>query len=301
MKFYKSILIILTAGVLSFGTSGLLQAQQNNSAQWMQQARDAGLEQSVLDEFQGHVSDKTISEDQLASIIGSAISMSEQDLPADIILNKALEGFSKGVPGERVVSVVGQLEQSVTKAAAIVDPWMKKPEVRQMINRSGSAMPKEQFRNELTKATSKSFMQNMSSESLTNVLDQVGSSSVLSKSGPAEVIAAMGILPDLPSSGSNSRRAGEFVVRALKGGFNANELQKLPSAMKVAQQRSQLPAASVIEGVAGQMRGNIPAKQILQNLFNGKVGGGPPGDIPKGIDKNKGRGAGNSNGNTNGN
>ena len=301
MKLYKYILTTLIAGVLSFGTSGVLQAQQNNAAQWMQQARDAGIEQSVLDEFQGHVNDKSITEDQLASIIRSAIAMSKQDLPADILINKALEGFSKGVPGERVVSVIGQLEQSVGKAAAIVDPWMKKPEVQQMMNRSGSAMPKERFRNELTKATSKSFMQNMSSESLGKVFDQVGSSSVLSKSGPAEVIAAMGILPDLPSSGSNPGRAGEFVVRALKGGFNANELQKLPSAMKVAQQRSQLPAASVIEGVAGQMQGNIPAKQILQNLFNGKVGGGPPGDIPKGIDKNKGRGTGNSNGNTNGN
>jgi len=301
MKFYKNRLITFIAGVLIFGTSGVLQAQQNNKAQWMQQARNAGLEQSVLNEFQGHLNDKTISEDQLASIIRSATSMSEQDLPADIIINKALEGFSKGVPGERVVSVVGQLEQSVAKAAAIVDPWMNKPEVRQMVNRSGSAMPKERFRNELTKATSKSFMQNMSSESLSNIFDQVGSSSVLSKSGPAEVIAAVGILPDLPSSGSNPKGAGEFVVRALKGGFNANELQKLPSAMKVAQQRSQLPAASVIEGVAGQMQGNIPAKQILQNLFNGKVGGGPPGDIPKGIDKNKGRGTGNSNGNSNGN
>ncbi|MDZ7680540.1 MAG: hypothetical protein U5J63_02230 [Fodinibius sp.] len=301
MNFYKKILTTLIFGVLILGTSGVLQAQQNNTVQWMQQARDAGIEQPVLKEFQEYVNDNKITEDQLASIMRSAISVSDQDLPADIIINKALEGFSKGVPSEQVVSVVGQLEQSVAKAAAVVDPWMKKPEVQQMLNRSGAAMPEERFRNELTKATSKSFMQNIPSEALDKVFDQVGSGSVLSKSGPAEVIAAVGILPDLSSSGNNPKVAGEFIVRALKGGFNANELQKLPAAMQVAQQRSQLPAASVIEGVAGQMQGNIPAKQILQNLFNGKVGGGPPGDIPRGIDNNKGRGNSNSNGNSNGN
>jgi hypothetical protein len=50
----------------------------------------------------------------------------------------------------------------------------------------------------------------------------------------------------------------------------------------------------VIEGVSKQMSGGIPAKQILQNLFNGNVGGGPPGNVPKGLGNKQNRG--NSNG-----
>lgn len=297
MKLDKEILAILIFGLIFFGASGNLQAQQNATENWMQKAQEAGIEQSVLSEFQDHVNNNRMTEAQLTSILKLALSMTDQELPADIIIQKAFEGFSKGVPGERIVSVVGQVQQSVTKAATIVDPWLEKPEVREMMSKSAAAMPEERFRNELTKATSKSFMQNMPTDAVSDVFDQISTNSVLSKNGPSEVIAAVGILPDLPSSANNPQVAGEFVVRALKGGFKANELQKLPSAMKMAQQRSQLPAASVIEGVAGQMKGNIPAKQILQNLFNGKVGGGPPGDVPKGIENNRGRGNGNSNGN----
>lgn len=299
MKLYKEIFAILIFGTIFLGASGNIQAQQNATPNWMKKAQEAGIEQSVLSEFQEHLNNKRASEDHVASILRSALSMKEQELPADIILQKALEGFSKGVRGERIVSVIGQVQQSVVKAATIVDPWIEKPEVREMMSKSGATMPKKKFRNELTEATSKSIRQNLPLETLDHVFGELADRSVLSKTGPTEIVVAVGILPDLPSSANNPQVAGEFVVRALKGGFKANELQKLPSAMKMAQQRSQLPAASVIEGVAGQMKGNIPAKQILQNLFNGKVGGGPPGEIPKGIQNNRGRGAGNGNGNGN--
>jgi len=299
MKLYKEIFTILFFGIFFFGISSDIQAQQNATGNWMQKAREAGIEQSVLSDFQEHVDNQKVTEEQLSSILRSAVSMSDRNLPTDIIVQKALEGFSKGVSGDRIVSVVGQVQQSVAKAATIIDSWMEKPEVREMMSKSGAGMPKEKFRNELAKAASKSIRQNIPSESLDKVFSELGNMSVLSKTGPSEIVAAVGILPDISSSAKNPQAAGEFVVRALKGGFKANELQKLPTAMKMAQQRSQLPAASVIEGVAGQMKGNVPAKKILQNLFNGKVGGGPPGDIPRGIEKNKGKG--NGNGNANGN
>lgn len=293
MSNYRKIIIATCAVLLSLSWSGQLLAQDNVS-QLVQRAQEAGIEKQAIAELQQRSQQRGMSEQQLQQILNAAINMAGEDLPADIAIHKALEGLSKGVPGGRIASVVDRVHQSVGEAAKIIDPWMKRPEVRQMMKRSGQPMGDREFRNELAKATSKSVMQNISSESINEVLGQLASESVLSNAGPSDVVAAMGILPDLPTASNRPDQAGNFVVRALKGGFKADELQKLPSAMKMAQQRGQLPAASVIKGVANQMRNDIPAKQILQNLFNGKVGGGPPGDIP-GLNKGKGKkGQGNS-------
>jgi hypothetical protein len=134
------------------------------------------------------------------------------------------------------------------------------------------------------KAASKSIMQHITSETIKKVLSQIGTESVLSNTNPTDIVAAMGILPDLSAS-SNAENAGSFVVRALKGGFKAEALQKLPSAIRMAKQRSELPAASILERVSNQMREGVPARQIVQNLFEGKIGGGPPGNKPNGLNK----------------
>jgi hypothetical protein len=86
-----------------------------------------------------------------------------------------------------------------------------------------------------------------------------------------------------------------MIVRSLKAGFDASELQKLPAAIKMAQQRGQLPAANVIEGISHQLNAGVPAQQILQNLFDGNIGGGPPGGTPPGLEKRQKRGNGRGN------
>lgn len=298
MKFYKKTFTILFACILILLATAILKAQETNVSEWMQKASNAGIEQSVLSDFQNRVQGKEIDSKQVESIIKSAISMSEENLPAEVAIQKALEGFSKGIPAERVAMVIDQVHESVRQAAEIVDPWMNRPEVRERIRSKGQGLDENKFRNELAKATSRSIMQNIPAEAVSEALSEIGSKSILAKSSPSDVVAAMGILPDLPSSSDQPQASGKFIARALEGGFKADELQKLPSAIKVAQQRSELPAASVIEGVANQMRGNIPAKEILKNLFDGKVGGGPPGDIPRGLRNNNNKGQGNSNNGT---
>ncbi len=288
MKFSNKILTLFLTGILL--TAGHLYAQETDASGWIQKAEQAGIEQSVLSELQTRVQSGGINAEQLESIMTSAIAMSEENLPAEMAIQKALEGFSKGIPGGRVLSVVDKVHSSTSQAAKVVDPWMERPQVEQMAARSEGSMSPDKFRTELTKATSKSFMQNLPADAVTEILSQIGNESILSKAGPSDIVAAMGILPDLPQSANNAESSGKFIVQALKEGFKANDLQKLPSAIKIAQQRSQLPAASVVEGIAGQLRGNIPAKQILQNLFNGNVGGGPPGNIPKGLENRPDRG-----------
>ncbi|WP_138429568.1 hypothetical protein [Fodinibius saliphilus] len=285
MTLVKKINTLLLVVAMIFMASANIFAQQADMQEWIEKAKQAGISETVLTELQNRVVNKGLSLEQAKGVMKPAISMANQNLPSEVIIQKALEGFSKGIPGPRVLTVVEKMQGSIQQSAQIVDPWMKKPQVQEMVNRQ-KTMTKEEFRDELTTTASKSIMQNMSVEAVTEVLNEIANRSVLAKSSPPQVIAAMGILPDLPSSADNSNASSKLIVRAVKGGFKASDLQKLPSAMKMAQQQSELPAASVVKGVAGQMKGGIPAKQILQNLFNGKVGGGPPGDIPPGL-KNK--------------
>lgn len=281
MKTHKRIIVVFCSALLllAFTNTSYAQKNSNNSA-LIKRAETSGIELPVLAELQSRVETGDISNQQFMQIVGSAIEMSEQNLPADIVVQKALEGISKGISGDRIVPVINNIQGSIKKAAGVIDPWINRSEVQQMIGRATDGMSKEKFRNEMTKAASKSMMQNISTEAVSSILSQISDESLIANTAPIDIIVAMGVLPALPTISNKPGTSGTFIVRALKEGFKAKDLKKLPAALKTAQLRSQLPAASVIEGVARQMQGNIPAKQILQNLFNGNIGGGPPGNIP---------------------
>lgn len=264
-------------------------AQQSDLKAVLQKAQEVGIDKSALTELQQRASTQGINDKQLIELIQPAISMAEQNLPADFALEKAMEGLSKNIPASRITPVLQRLNQTTAEAAKIVNPWLERPGVKKMAANSSAVMSEEKFRNELTKATSKALNQNVSQETAREILNEIGAESVLGKTSPPDIVAAVGVLPDMPQ-GVDRSQSGKFIVRALKGGFKANELQNLPSAMSMAQQRSELPAASVVEGVSKQLKGGVPAKQILQNLFNGQVGGGPPGSIPKGLENRPDKG-----------
>lgn len=287
---------ILAAGLICLGLAGQIQAQQIPLDELIQRARNAGIEQSELEELQTRAERRGMSDQQLAALIEPAVNLAEENLPADHITQKALEGLSKGVPSSRIVSYIDRMNSSTRQAARIVDPWVEKTDIRQITGGDGGSAPGVEMRNNLIKASSRAITQNIPAESVGQILDDLNNESVLSRTTPSAVVAAISILPDLPGA-EQAQIARSFVVRALKGGFNSGELQKLPTALNMALQRSQLPAASILEGVSNQLQGGTPAAQILQNLSNGIVLGGPAGNIPKGLEKipDQGRGNGGSN------
>lgn len=279
--------------------TGMVLAQENDLNAVLQKAHESGMDESDLAELQQRATSQGATDEQITALIQPAIEMAGDNLPAELALEKAMEGLSKGVPASKIAPVLQRLNQTAAEAANIVDPWLERPDVKEMVAKTPNGISNEKFRNELTKATSKAFNQSLSQETAKEIFNEMGDESVMEKASASDIIAAVGILPDMPQ-GVDQSKAGKFVVRALKGGFKANELQNLPSAMGMAQQRSELPAASVLEGVTKQLDGDIPAKQILQNLFNGQVGGGPPGTIPKGLENGQDRGNQGNNG-SNGN
>lgn len=277
-------------------------AQDTDISVLAERAEAAGMERATLSELQNRAQSRGISNEQLGQILESALSLSEQNLPGQLAIDKALEGLSKGVPGERLIPAVNRIGQGMRQAAEVVDPWMDRNEVQGLLKQRGQSMSENGFRNEMIKATSKSFVQNVPSDNVQSIFNEIGSEEIISRSTPGDLITAVSILPDLPTTANQPKVSASFIVRALKGGFDADKLQQLPSAMKMGQQRSQLPAASIIEGVAQQMDNGTPAKQVLQNLFNGNIGGGPPGNIPKGLENRPDRGNNNrGNGNPGGN
>lgn len=276
----------------------LVKAQNASLKEVLEQARSMGIEQAQLQELQNRAQSRGLNDQQIMDIIEPAIALAEENLPSEAVLQKALEGLSKGVPANRMMPVLKNMQQSVQKAGPMVESWIQRPNVQEIVNKPGAGMSDSQFRNEMIKATSRGLMNNVPSGEIQKLLDEISSSDMSDNADPSNVVASVGVFAELPTTAEQPEVSRSLIVRSLKGGFNTAEIQRLPAAMKVAQQRSQLPAASVIEGVARQMKGGIPAKKILQNLFNGNIGGGPPGGTPPGLENKQNRGNSGNKGNS---
>lgn len=251
----------------------------------IEQARAAGIEQSQINELQNRAQARGISDADLMGIIRPAVAMAEQNLPHEMIFEKAFEGLSKRVSPQQMQPVLNSISENSARAAMFVDPWVDRPEVGRMLARTGERMEKGVFRNQMIKASSKGLMQDFDSDVMQQTLESVAASSAMERARPSGIITAISILSDLPSAAQEPAQSARIVLSALESGFDASDLQKLPGAMSMAQRRSQLPAQAVAEGLNRQLQGGMPASQILQNLFNGEIGGGPPGNIPPGMDR----------------
>lgn len=290
MNTYKKISFLLFTGVLLLLTfTGTLFAQQQNFNAVLNEAQESGIEKSALAELQQRANAQGINDEQLIELIQPAIDMAGQGLPPDFALEKAMEGLSKNIPASNIIPVLQRLNQTAAEAARIVNPWLEKSGVKKMVANSPDGMSEGEFRNELTRATAKALNKNVREETANDFFNEMGDESILGKASPPDIIAAVGVLSDM-SQGIDQSQSAKFVVRAVKGGFTANQLKDLPFKMSMAQQRGELPAASVIESVSEQLNGGVPAKKILQNLFAGEIGGGIPGSIPKGLENRPERG-----------
>jgi hypothetical protein len=259
-----------------------------------QEPEVTGIDQERIDELQSRALNRGYSEEQFAMILEPALQMAGQNLPAELLLQKAMEGVAKGVPAQQMVPVLQNIQRGTEAMVPVISQWVERDEVSQMLDHSEERFDRDQLRQEMLKVSSKAVSQQVGPELVEDILNTLTDLGVIQNSRPSSVIAAVGVMPDIPSIGEQPDIAKGVLVRAVQSGFSASEMQRLPGAMNMAQRRSQLPAAAVIEGVSQQMQGGIPASEILQNLFNGNIGGGPPGNVPRGLENRSGRGQGNS-------
>lgn len=271
------VMLALVSLIISLPFS--LFAQQNSFSVLNQKAAELGLDVSYISKLQERAEANGISNDQLSQILEPAVALAEEDLPFDMILQKTSEGIAKGVPISMLSNVLEGLQVSTQNAAPMIDSWMQMPGVQNMANGSGPEAA-QAFRNNMVKGAARALNQGFSENVLNGFLDELDNQDLLSRIGSNEVVTSLTILPDLPMSAEDQQLSSELVIRSLKGGFDSMDLQKLPSAMKIAQSRGQIPAGNVVNGILDRIQSGSPASEILQGLFDGKIGSGPPSGLP---------------------
>jgi hypothetical protein len=155
----------------------------------------------------------------------------------------------------------------------------------------GASASAREFRNLFIENTAYALQQETSEQTLREFLDQAVTASVVERNAIASVAAGMRALPEMPTTRDDPGTSVRLLVRALNAGFTPGEIQQLPDAFRSAQFHSELPADRVARGLDRQLGENIPAASILENLFQGNVGGGPPGFLPPGLERRDERGS----------
>ena len=283
---------------------GSSQSTQLSLEQTIEKAESAGIDKNHIERVR-NLSGGAVSDLVIVDMISQAIDLAEKGMPTEFMMQKMLEGFAKGVPAGRMQPVLESIYQHTPSAVAISDRWMAKPEVKPFIDAMGEQQ--QRFKNDLVQANLKSLTQQVDPEQIVLVLNELGKQSVLEKTSPQAIAAAVGVLPDMPESVRNGAGIQGVIAKAVQGGFSAADIQKLPGAMNAAERRSQLPAASILNRMSDQIGNGMPANQVLQNLFNGNLNAGPPSGIPgrpnggPGGNPGRGNGQGNGNGNSGGN
>ncbi len=250
----------------------------------------AGIDRERLETLFARAQNRQISPEDVNGMVAPAISLVEQDLPWHPVLLKAMEGMAKRVPPHTIRQVLDQMESGFARAAALVDPWLARDEVRAMIEKGrgsrDAGVAARSYRDMVLENTSYALQHNIREESIRDFLEQVVSERATERSGMTPVATAVRVLPDLPTSEDDQSMSNRILVRALNAGFSATEIQQLPDAFRSAQFQSRLPIENIAQGIQHQLGEGIPAQHILENLFQGNVGGGPPGFIPPGLDRN---------------
>ncbi len=255
----------------------------------MDQGINAGIDAGELEPLITRAQNRQISPDELGRLLNPAFSLAERNMPYNAVLQKSMEGMAKRVPVNNIQQVLGQLEHGLTRSAELVDPWMDTEAVHAMVENIQEAQNREEvagrFRNMMLENASYALQQNMDEETLRDFLDQVAGSRAMERSSMSSIASSVRALPDLPTTQDNPEMSNRILLRALQAGFSGNEIEQLPDAFRSAQFRSQMAADNIARGMERQMEDGIPADHILDNLFRGNVGGGPPGFTPPGLQR----------------
>lgn len=283
---------VITAVLVLFFAfcSETLALSSDDYRQLLQRGVEAGMDTERLETVITRARDRQIEPEQLDVLVTPAISLAEADLPYHSVLQKAMEGMAKRVPVENIQHVLNRMTEGLNRSAVIIDDWMQQEQVRSSVTLARGDMEEQavarQIRDQLLENTSYALQQDVSEDAVRKLLNHVISENVIEHSGLMPVASAVRAFPDLPTSREDPATSNRILVRALKAGFTAGEIQQLPEAFRSAQFRSEMPAEHIARGMDRQMGAGVPSEHILKNLFQGNVRGGPPGFAAPGVGGN---------------
>ncbi|HUP00981.1 MAG TPA: hypothetical protein VM737_05605 [Gemmatimonadota bacterium] len=278
----------LAIGALCLLGPAPLAAQE--AARLVSRGETAGADPFLLKTLAGRAERAGFDQAEIGRLLLPAVTLAERGLPSEIVLQKGLEGLSKGVPADRLAVVLSSMQRSVERAGAAAGPWLARPDVRRLFSTSadGRSIPPLASRT-IMEGVAQAYIHDVPEPAIRGLLRRIPDDLERTHLPPGDFAAALHALVDLPLARTAPDLTADLLIRALDAEFDAADLGQLPAAMRAAERRGMLPAEVVARGVLDQIGLGTPAATVLGNLFQGKFPGGPPGGLPPGLTRPRGR------------
>jgi len=286
---------VLFGVALLSGTSHMSLGQDGGVDVLLERATTAGANADQMQTVARRARQAGLSREAAASLLRPAVGLAEEDLPAEPVLTKALEGLAKQLPPDRIEPVLLQQSNRTEQAGQVVSRWRQQPEVKRLLGSPEDPPGNEQKPNVENRADAqeKSGTRRMGPEGLITAAADALQQDVRArdleaflnglpeKAGPSvsagQLTAAIGVLPDLLAAGTSLETAGELLTSAIGAGYGPESLSKMPEALQTARRASDRPVDVLAKGTARAAVQCTPAATVLERLFQGGVSGaGPP-------------------------
>lgn len=290
---------VLTAALLALLGMAMLPfvALAQSPEELVRRGVAAGADAELLAELRDRAAGAGLDAAATARLLGPGVELAERELPSRAVLQKGLEGVSKGVPADRIAAVQERLQGAVERAAGLVDPWLERPGVRARLGGAvEDADSEEGTRATVVEGVGLGLAQGAPEEALRALLDRLPEGVARERIAALEVAVGAEVMADLPLARTRPGLAAEVVANALDAGFGPAELRELPGAMQAAERRGELPADAVARAAIGGMQADLPARDVLDGLFQGGFPGDVPFELPPGLERARERVGGSSGG-----
>ncbi|MDR8391143.1 hypothetical protein NC796_08345 [Aliifodinibius sp. S!AR15-10] len=248
--------------------------QDFNPAETINEAREAGIEVSMLNELSNRAEQNNLPDQTLVTILRSATELARNGLPYKQVFNKSYEGFAKGISPDRIESNVLTIQERTIRAADMIDSWLA--ENRDLPVQTASHT---EFRNELTVAISKVNENSASASAAKTILHSLSNRSLPPNVGLPELATAISTLSQMTSV-TPPWQADKIVIRALRSGLSVEKLQQLPSLIHHPLIQNGLPSEARITTIPGHLSGDFPFQSFPWNMNRGFPQPNPPKGTP---------------------
>lgn len=281
MRCEKTLVIVLVLLLLPLTVAG------QSVDELVERGKQAGMDAELLANLERRSAGAGLSVAETAQLIEPAVQLAEQELPATAVVQRALEGLARRVPHDRIVEVLGRLQDATERAGATGESWLARADVQAMFG-EGVSPGESQARTAILEGLAQAYTRDVPAEALESALNRIPSHVEPGRTSPTAVGAALQVLADLSISSREPELAAGLLSQALNSGFAARDLRRLPGALEAAERRGDLPAEAAARGALAEMAMGTPAANVLENLFQGQIPGQPPGGTPPGLDRRPG-------------
>lgn len=246
----------------------------------MKRALDAGIDAEEFGRLVERAKNREMTPDQLRQILIPVVSLAEMDLPYNIAMNKVAEGLAKQVSATGILHVLQDMQNSMDRSVAIIDPWMKRTQVQGVLRLKKASQTADEvtryYRHILIEAALFSLQNETDEMLLHRFLEEVIPTKIMAKGDLRVIASGLQALSDMPMTQDDPGLSIRLLVGAMNAGFSASEIRELPCALRSALSGDHLPMGKLAGHMDPQQYKNNSARQFMEHAFQGNMIGGPP-------------------------